>query len=383
MNDKEESVPVVNDRWHQAVIWHAHLREASEAEFHDKMQAWKAWEADPLNQEVFDEVSRVLEDGSRLRKYRVPSTGYIETDAQDPPERHPLGPPPPPTPAARRPRLRGRVRSLLLGGAITAAFAGLSVTLPLRELFFRIKAPTGHQQVYETGVGEVRSEHLKDGSEVTLGARSAISLQFSAAYRSVRLDRGEAWFRVAHDVHRPFIVSAGTRTITAVGTAFVVERLADRVLVTVTEGVVEVAPQSPSQVPTPILSTKTSLAHAGALPVARGQQFSYEDSGSAALVKNADFQAATAWSEGQLEFDHLSLKDVVQVVNRYSRRTIAVDESSGKQIVTGVVQESQIDAWVRRLPDIYPVKILESATGICVLSRNNTAEGISVCGKSE
>ena len=374
------------DRWHQAVIWHAHLREATEAEFHDKMQAWKAWEADPENREIFDEVSRLLEDGSRMRKRWVPIPGGPESDAlgQEPAE--PLAPwRPPPTPLGQPQtgrqsrRTRGRLKLRLIGGAAAAAFAALMITM-VGQSPWHTGGSSGHPQLHETAVGEVRSDHLEDGSVVALGARSAISVQFSAGHRSVTLERGEAWFQVAHDVNRPFVVAAGARTITAVGTAFVVQRSADRVVVTVTDGTVEVAPQTSTEVRTPVLAAKTPATRAVASRVARGQQFSYEDSGSASLVENANPQAATAWSDGQLEFDHLALRDVVQVVNRYSPRTITVDESSGKQIFTGVVLQRQIDDWIRRLPDIYPVEILERAESVCVLSRSGTSDSPPSCG---
>ena len=42
--------------------------------------------------------------------------------------------------------------------------------------------------------------------------------------REVTLTRGEAWFKVAHDKTRPFIVSAGRIRVRAVGTAFSVRR---------------------------------------------------------------------------------------------------------------------------------------------------------------
>jgi transmembrane sensor len=384
MSDEGEVFAVADDRWHQAVIWHAHHREASEAEFHNKMQAWKAWEADPENREVFDEVSRLLEDGSRVRKRRLPISGDTEGDAQEPPEL-PATWRPPPSPAGQRlptrpTRWSSRPNVMLIAGAVVAVFAGLVITLPVSPSLWRPDGSNGRPQMHETALAEVRSDHLEDGSVVTLGARSAISVQFSAGHRLVTLDRGEAWFQVAHDVNRPFVVTAGARTITAVGTAFVVQKRADRVVVTVTDGTVAVAPQNSSETETPILPMKTLLTHAGVSRVARGEQFSYENSGSARLVENANSRAATAWSEGELEFDHMALREVVQVVNRYSRRTITVDESSGEQIFTGVVLQNQIDAWIRRLPDIYPVEILERGEDVCVRSRSNPTEAPAPCG---
>src|SRR3546814_10056817 len=55
----------------------------------------------------------------------------------------------------------------------------------------------------------------------------------------ITLEEGEAWFQVAHDAHRPFVVDVGSVRIRAVGTAFSVRRNPEGVDVMVTEGVVE------------------------------------------------------------------------------------------------------------------------------------------------
>src|SRR3546814_19529010 len=52
-------------------------------------------------------------------------------------------------------------------------------------------------------------------------------------------DLGEAWFQVAHDAHRPFVVDVGSVRIRAVGTAFSVRRNPEGSDVLLTEGVVE------------------------------------------------------------------------------------------------------------------------------------------------
>jgi transmembrane sensor len=390
MSDEQETVAVAGDRWHEAVIWHAHLREASEAEFQAKMQAWKAWEADAENRQVFDEVSRLLEDGARTRRRELPNSEDTNSEPQDTSIPSATWRPPSDPSVARRTTARQigrgrspRLRMTVLAGAVAAALVGLLISLPVIQSLWRTAGPNAHSQVHETAFGEVRSDHLEDGSVVTLGAQSEISVQFSAGHRSVTLDRGEAWFQVTHDTTRPFVVTAGPRTITAVGTAFVVQKRADHVVVTVTDGTVEVAPRTSSDAPHLSVPGTHTQAHVGASRVARGEQMSYEDGGSASAVEHADPQAATAWSEGQLEFDHLPLRDVVQVVNRYSHRTITVDQSSGGQMFTGLVLQTQIDEWIRRLPAIYPVEIIEHGDQVCVLGRNEgQLHSPSPCGNS-
>ena len=65
---------------------------------------------------------------------------------------------------------------------------------------------------------------LPDGSHVELGARSVLDVDFTGAQRRMRLRDGQAFFRVKHDTLHPFVVEAGTVSVTAVGTAFDVRR---------------------------------------------------------------------------------------------------------------------------------------------------------------
>src|SRR6185312_16380584 len=59
--------------------------------------------------------------------------------------------------------------------------------------------------------------------------------------RDVELIEGQALFAVAHDVARPFIVSAGNAAVRAVGTQFDVYRKQTGTTVTVVEGRVAVS----------------------------------------------------------------------------------------------------------------------------------------------
>src|SRR5262245_63689126 len=58
--------------------------------------------------------------------------------------------------------------------------------------------------------------------------------------RDIEMLRGEAYFRVAHDQARPFIVHTASLHVRAVGTSFDVRTSSDRVVVAVEEGMVVV-----------------------------------------------------------------------------------------------------------------------------------------------
>jgi transmembrane sensor len=115
-----------------------------------------------------------------------------------------------------------RRKLLFAGAALAAGIVGLAilVTVPHR---------------YGTGVGEIRQVPLSDGSLVAINTQSAVEVSMHPDVREVTLTRGEAWFRVAHDKKRPFIVSAGRIRVRAVGTAFSVRRHDEGADVLVTE----------------------------------------------------------------------------------------------------------------------------------------------------
>src|SRR5580658_6541684 len=62
---------------------------------------------------------------------------------------------------------------------------------------------------YRTAVGSIKAVPMRDGSTVTLNTDSGIRVALSDTERRVDLDKGEAFFEVAKDLTRPFVVRVG------------------------------------------------------------------------------------------------------------------------------------------------------------------------------
>src|SRR5258708_2492690 len=92
------------------------------------------------------------------------------------------------------------------------------------------------------GAAPSASTRFADGSVATpLDGSGALTVLEDAANRiSVDLPRGRARFEVVPNRDRVFSVRAGDVTVTVLGTAFTVERVADRIGVTVERGTVRV-----------------------------------------------------------------------------------------------------------------------------------------------
>ncbi|MEE1947020.1 FecR domain-containing protein [Pedobacter sp. KR3-3] len=88
----------------------------------------------------------------------------------------------------------------------------------------------------------VSNQVLPDGSELTINKNTAISYARNfESNRSVKLLHGEAFFKVAHDKNRPFVIDVGQVSVQVVGTSFNIKHLdQNQTEVVVESGIVKV-----------------------------------------------------------------------------------------------------------------------------------------------
>jgi transmembrane sensor len=199
---------------------------------------------------------------------------------------------------------------------------------------------------YKTPVGGIASVPVADGSHVTLNTNSAIRVALSNTERHVQLDQGEAYFEVARDPARPFVVSAGNKRVVAVGTAFSVRRLGNDVRVSVTEGKVRIEEQ-------PLLTgTPQSMSLLAAGNVANTEH------GSILVQREspAEVEESLSWRSGYLTFREITLSDAVAEFNRYNSRRIVIEDSAVGDIrLSGRFRTTENDAFVRLLEGGFPI----------------------------
>jgi transmembrane sensor len=195
-----------------------------------------------------------------------------------------------------------------------------------------------------TQIGERALLVLADGSKVTLNTDSAVRADYTGRERRLTLVRGEAFFDVAKNPTRPFIVTAGSRQVIAVGTAFNV-RMQDReVRVTLVEGSVRI-------VPTAILSSM-AIPEKQRAPVVTLEAGSALVTGADGIdrVESVDTARATSWRSGKLVFEGDRLADVVAEMNRYSREKLEIaDPTLGDRKVSGVFEPTEGHAFAKAL----------------------------------
>jgi transmembrane sensor len=204
-------------------------------------------------------------------------------------------------------------------------------------------------EIYQTEFGGFQRVVLADGSTAMLNTDSRIRARLSSGRREIVLEKGEALFTVAHDVHRPFDVTAGDTVVRAVGTSFSV-RLRDQkqVDVLVTEGRVAINPPDdsldsklPQPVALPALSTLTA-----------GETISIQAHRRLKVQKVADEDVTRrlAWTKGRISFDRVTLAEAVAEFNRYNRRQLVIDDPAIAEIrIGGGFEATDVDSFVAAL----------------------------------
>lgn len=333
---------------------------------------WLLWiEADTLHEEAFDEVAalsgRVERARGQLADIPLPSDEDIAGDDYDGSVSVAawLG----------EKALAERGKSLWLYAAaatIALAATGLGILALSR-------VEVGMQSLQPYGFETVASQHdearLEDGSKIDIGAESALTVSFSKEQRTVVFEKGEALFSVAKDAERPFVVVAGSGTIRAIGTEFNVRRDSERVVVTVTEGSVEVSrlsepgPEGRQDVPETRERDSQNVTRLG-----MGQQVAYDALGLMP-VSAADPAIATSWREGRLQFLREPLQYVVTGVNRYSDLNIVIaDADVNSMLFTGTVFDGQSREWLEGLASVLPVQVEYVGNNTALLKKSTTQQ---------
>ena len=251
--------------------------------------------------------------------------------------------------AAERKIEAGRRRRAPVWAAIAATLvAGLIGVQAIRA------AP---DKVYESERGEVRTVRLQDGSHVTLGAGSAIAVNFERNGRHVVLRRGEALFDVTHDPSRPFDVRAADTQVRVVGTRFVVKSAPEAVRVDVIQGIVRVA-----KTENPLLAP--FIAAPAAEKIVRGQRLESPRGEDLKPLPDVDPAEAAPWTHGRLVYENASLAEVVADLNRYSTGGVELTSKElGELRVTAALSQDQVSQFVTSLPATLPVQVHRQADG--------------------
>jgi transmembrane sensor len=189
----------------------------------------------------------------------------------------------------------------------TAAVVAVVVVGVLVARLFVEPTPFGAEaKVFTAKKGQQATVRLTDGTKVKLNADSRITIpaEFKSGRREVRLE-GEAYFDVARDTTRPFVVRARETTVQVLGTAFDVQAYAgeQETHVAVAEGSV---------------AMRTGDAQEGDTTVVLRPRFlaTVSEQGLEAVREDVDLSRKLAWTEGRLVFDDTPFDKVARKLER-------------------------------------------------------------------
>ena len=146
---------------------------------------------------------------------------------------------------------------------------------------------------------------LEDGTEVWLNAESRLSYPevFDGKERRVQIE-GEAYFKVAKNEEKPFIVNSGGQEIRVYGTEFNVHAYSDEadVYTTLVKGSISLRPVNGNQ---------------SELMLTPGKQAIFDKAEETARVVNVDTEVVTSWRSGVIVFEDQTMEQIMRTLSRW------------------------------------------------------------------
>lgn len=214
----------------------------------------------------------------------------------------------------------------------------------------------------------IEQRELADGSQIELNRGAIVTEHYSSGERRVRLERGEAHFKVAKDPARPFFVEVGGVTVRAVGTAFNVRLDSASVEVIVTEGTVQVGAVAPNR--------PDERAVEGNGPYLKANERTVVSFAPSApppqvtAVPPAEIEARLAWQPRLLDFTDAPLAEIVAEFNRRNPVRLMIEATSLREVkLSATFRSDNVEGFVRLMESDFGMKIERRNDSEIVLSR--------------
>lgn len=245
--------------------------------------------------------------------------------------------------ALRPPRRHFALREILPRVWPTAVKATAILAVAVMG-YFALPSQRPHERTYATALGGHDVLKLPDGSQVELDTDTVLRVSLDDK-RKVWLDKGQAYFQIAHDPAHPFTVTAANRKVTVLGTKFLMRQEPQRLEVSVMEGRVRLeSSEGTGQQRSALLTlgddavaTQTAMVVTRKTPRARKEEM--------------------AWRRGLLIFDQQTLEQAAAELNRYNTRKLVIaDKETANLIIGGTFRTNDVEAFTRVVREILGVQ---------------------------
>lgn len=222
------------------------------------------------------------------------------------------------------PRFRPFVSKMVAAFALVALIGGAITYLD----------PGPKVSTYSTQIGGRQTIALADGTHIEMNTNTRLRVALSKTERKVWLEKGEAYFQVAHNAKRPFTVFAGDSRVVDLGTKFLLRHEPGRLEVDLLEGQVEIAKQKDP-------SARTTVLNPGDTAIVTAAAVSVKHKTPREIVEKL------GWRRGVVTFDRTTLADAVAEFNRYNRHQLIItDPATARITIGGTFDVSNVETFI-------------------------------------
>ena len=253
------------------------------------------------------------------------------------------------SPSSGNPKMTIAFRTYAFG-MLAAASVALVATFGAPLVREMLQPP---DRTFGTAIGGHAVLRFADGTEVELNTNTAMRYRMTTRERKIWLDRGEAYFRVAHNSANPFMVIAEGHRITDLGTEFLVRDDAGSVDVALVKGRAKLTASNSS---TPV-AMLTPGDEAVATPV------------STIVTRKTPAQLADelAWQRGILVFRNTRLDEAVREFNRYNETKLVVaDPSIAGLTFSAEIKTDHYEDFLQLAENVLNLKVTRSGNTIFI-----------------
>ena len=209
---------------------------------------------------------------------------------------------------------------------------------------------------YVVAKGQRDTVTLTDGSRIELGSNTQVSVREGWGQRAVTLEQGNAFFTVTPNKEKPFVIHAGTSTVTVLGTAFSVYRKQAHVEVVVESGKVN------------LMNTPTLQRLAVDVDLTKNQKATIQHDDVVEVLNNVNVDDAIAWRRGFINFKQASLATIVERMNDFYNTPIYIRNNKRRDLVlSGVFKTDDLDSFLVGLQAIAEVSVEHNPGGAIYL----------------
>jgi len=186
-----------------------------------------------------------------------------------------------------------------------------------------------------TAIGGQSQLLLADGTKVWLNSASSITYptSFSGKDRAVKIT-GQAYFEIAKDKSKPFVVTAQDMNVEVLGTHFDINGYGDE-----------------RTIKTTLLEGSVKVVSGGRMMLLKpGQQTQVSNDGKLNLIDKIDTEIATAWLNGKFAFEDENISLILKQLARWYDLEISYDGTQPNiQLTASVSKRSSLSAVLKVL----------------------------------